>query len=323
MAEYNGFFRRLIGSRIFGEFYLLDSGSLTPRYVFSDLHTDTEAVISLAEFCQEHDTPFLYTVLPAKALYDEDFTKYGLSQNKEALTDVFVKDLDQAGVHCLDLRQMVKALNENPYDAFYYGDHHQTVSTGLEEARAVSAYLNDELGVYSDTQILKEENLHREYYEDCWVGESSRKTGVSYLGLEDYEYIAPVIPTSFHFTDPGRGIDLEGDFTVMVRDTFLNGTMSTEESRHYAYLYGNSAIQYITNNMQDRTRILVIKDSHSQVINPFLAMTVSEITSWDVRYNNNSLREYIASGDFDAVILMYSQTMFCRTLNGKYMFDLD
>ena len=50
-------------------------------------------------------------------------------------------------------------------------------------------------------------------------------------------------------------------------------------------------------------------------------MAVSTVVSWDLRYNTDSLRDYIAENDFDAVLVMYSESMINRNREGRFMFD--
>ena len=77
----------------------------------------------------------------------------------------------------------------------------------------------------------------------------------------------------------------------------------------------------IENEDLENGKILVIKDSFAQAVNPFLAMTAGTVVSWDLRYNTDSLRDYIAENDFDAVLVLYSESMINHHREGRFMFD--
>ena len=62
------------------------------------------------------------------------------------------------------------------------------------------------------------------------------------------------------------------------------------------------------NNLADENgkKILLIKDSFSVVVIPFLILETSDITVWDMRSNKDGLYQYIRDNDFDVVLLAYT-----------------
>ena len=90
---------------------------------------------------------------------------------------------------------------------------------------------------------------------------------------------------------------------------------------YYSYLFGNDPLQVIENKDQTEGNILIVKDSFGQSVNPFLALSAHTVTSWDLRGNDQSLKAYIADHDFDLVIVMYSETMIDRIIDGDFLFD--
>lgn len=64
--------------------------------------------------------------------------------------------------------------------------------------------------------------------------------------------------------------------------------------------------QIHNNNHINGPKVLIIKDSFSVVVVPFLSLTCQDITWWDMRDNENSLYEYIQNNDFDIVLLAYT-----------------
>ena len=68
----------------------------------------------------------------------------------------------------------------------------------------------------------------------------------------------------------------------------------------------------ITNNMAPNDkRILLIRDSFSCTLAPFLALDAKEITTIDLRhFTECSIEDYIKNGNFDLVIVAYNPSAF-------------
>ena len=64
------------------------------------------------------------------------------------------------------------------------------------------------------------------------------------------------------------------------------------------------------NNLDDGNgkKILIIKDSFSVVVIPFMILETSDITVWDMRTDQtkNGLYQYIKDNDFDVVLVAYT-----------------
>lgn len=61
--------------------------------------------------------------------------------------------------------------------------------------------------------------------------------------------------------------------------------------------------------MVSEGKILMLGDSYSQVVVPFLSLGVSDVSTLVLRGFNGSLRQYIEENDFDTVVILYAQFM--------------
>ena len=57
-------------------------------------------------------------------------------------------------------------------------------------------------------------------------------------------------------------------------------------------------------------KVLVIRDSYSDSLAPFLAEEFQEVHLFDLRYNNVSLKKYAADHEIDQVLVLYSANNF-------------
>ena len=82
-------------------------------------------------------------------------------------------------------------------------------------------------------------------------------------------------------------------------------------SQYSAYLYGDHSVVSITNNLaKNDFKILVIGDSFSSTIVPFLAMGVRQVDKIDNRYFNVSIESYVEKNKPDMIIVEYNAAIF-------------
>jgi hypothetical protein len=65
----------------------------------------------------------------------------------------------------------------------------------------------------------------------------------------------------------------------------------------------------------DAPKVLVVRDSYSDSLAPFLTENFSEVHLFDLRYNNTPVTMYAAQNGFDAVVVMYSTANFLTDAN--------
>ena len=54
----------------------------------------------------------------------------------------------------------------------------------------------------------------------------------------------------------------------------------------------------------------MVRDSYSDSLAPFLAEEFQEVHLFDLRYNNMSLKQYVADNEIDQVLVLYSGNNF-------------
>ena len=69
---------------------------------------------------------------------------------------------------------------------------------------------------------------------------------------------------------------------------------------------GAGSLTEIHNNNVEGKKILIIKDSFSVVVIPFLSLATSDVVVWDMRTTSEGLYNFIEQNDFDVVLLAYT-----------------
>ena len=181
-------------------------------------------------------------------------------------------------------------------DSFYRTDHHWSTMgaalayQALETALTVSAALPDgPLKLESDS-----------FYGTTW----------SSAGAHWVE------PDSIYTWVDGAGFSVTAYHTGAAQPGVLyDRSKLTAKDKYAMFLGGNQPLCVIENPAASGGRLLVVRDSYADSLAPFLAGDWQEVHLWDLRYNLNSLRQYVADNGIDQVLVLYSAANFASDTN--------
>lgn len=296
--------------------YVTDDKIIWSRADETSTDYEVDQTVALKKQLDSRGIDLLYVNAPTKYLHDEDFEKeFDVSTYSNRNADRFLQRIEEQGVNCLDLRQEIDREGINIKDMFYHTDHHWTVPTGLWATKHVMEKLNEDYG-YDISGDLYEENAFRsQLIEKCWLGEQGVKVGSSYVGLDDFTVVVPAYDTEFQISNPyveqlQEGVD--GDFNSLINYQLYESqdNVYTKGSYHYSYIPWGGTFTTIHNaNATDKKKVLLLGDSYSQVVEPFMALGVSDVTMVVMRNFGGNLMDYIDENDFDTVIILYAEFM--------------
>ena len=124
----------------------------------------------------------------------------------------------------------------------------------------------------------------------------------------------PDTPGHFHLTDPVAGKEMEGGFEVFLHEELLEQNLfSGKGSPYYYYMRGNDALINIDNRDLEKGSLLIIKDSFSNVVVPYLSLTSAHVTVWDMRENQEILSYLEEHPEIENVIVMYTISMSVKS----------
>ena len=156
--------------------------------------------------------------------------------------------------------------------------------------------------------------------------------GITPVPLEEYE--KTTVSTEFlgtTYSSSGAGWVTPDNIDIYVPEEGVNvtvyptgkpeaGALYNEEKLavkdKYAYFMGgNTPLAVIKTEHTDAPKILVVRDSYSDSLAPFLTAHFSEIHLFDLRYNNTPITAYAAENDIDTVVVLYSLANFLTDNN--------
>ena len=239
-----------------------------------------ENVDLLDEYCRETGRDFLYVILPGKPFSDEELQHFGISCQRNATADRFREGLEEKGIPFLDARSLFRG---DFYDMFYKTDHHWTAEAGLRTASAIVRTLNRRYGYSLREELLDPARYSKEVLPDFWTGEMGQKIFAANSRIrDDLVLLTPDFPVHLTGTDYESGRKISGGFDILTDPKGLRNDNNRSVSPYYYYLGGNGMIELENDDISEGS-LLVIKDSFSNAMLPFLSLASGHITAWDMR----------------------------------------
>ncbi|GHU70686.1 membrane protein [Spirochaetia bacterium] len=270
-----------------------------------DITTPAAALYEFNDFLADSDIGFLYVQSPHKISKEDKII--GASDFSNENADELLKALLLRHISYLDLRENIRQENLDHHSLFYKTDHHWKAETGLWAAGIIAEYLNVNNGFDIDLEVFDPKQYRYDVYADWFLGSAGKKVTLVQTPPEDISLIYPRFNTSFSSKIPSKNIDTEGAFDIFYDYRQVNEVDYYNLSPYVAYLYGDVPNVIIRNNfLYDNKRILVIKDSFVNCVNPFLSLGIEYVEVLDMRHFTGSVKTYIKQHKPDMVIVMYN-----------------
>ena len=190
-------------------------------------------------------------------------------------------------------------LQHKDEDIYYRTDHHWTSLGAFYGANAIFEALGLEpleLSDYEKTTVT-----------DQFYGTIYSTSGVRWVRPDSIDTYIPadgVHVTSWFGAQPSEG-SLYVDHYLSVKDK-------------YSYFLGGQQQPLCvieSDKAPDGPKVLIIRDSYSDSLAPFLTERFSEVHLFDPRNNLTSVKDYVAQNDIDSVIVLYSFQNFATDQN--------
>ena len=261
----------------------------------SDLEKNAGYVNALVD---NVDVPVYFGIIPSAASIWADRLPEGApTADEKAIIDWLYQAVQ---THTIDLYSVLAAHQSE--ELYYRTDHHWT-SLGAYYGYTA---LMDAMGL--DPVPLEAHG--KVTVSDQFYGTLFSSSGVRWLPpdhIDRYVSAEGVTVTAYP-----NGVPEPGSLYV---DSFLE-----VKDKYSSFLGGNKPLCVIETTHTDAPKILVIRDSYSDSLAPFLTQNFSEIHLFDPRMNLTSVKDYVAQNDIDAVVVLYSISNFVS--EGSHLFVL-
>ena len=296
--------QKALGVDLANGVYRLKNGAVT--FILSELkpfdEDQLESIRSFSDRASRKGMEKLYVVMPQKACsLDYPFTARGVTDYSDSI-DAYRKGVfSQAGYEVLDLHDSIHAQGLNHLDLYFLSDHHWKLTTGLWAAGEIAGALG------MDTSFYAPEQYTIRNYEKFFLGSAGKRVGTAFSPVDDVELPIPAFDTQYELEIPSKEIVRKGSFseTVVFEDEAVLDYFHSTPYR--ILLKGDHPILTIRNKaLPDGKKVLMIKDSYSDCVAPYLAATCSELVMIDPRYYEQSIVQLVEDGAFDVLLIAQS-----------------
>jgi hypothetical protein len=274
----------LLGKKENNEIIYGKNNYLFDKFEQVDEENLNKNINTLKSFINISRTNVNLMIIPESFTIYNDYLPYGIDLVDEEtyINNIYNEFNKLNNVNTIDI---LKTLNNNKDEyIFYKTDHHWT---------SLGAYLAyKEFSISNDLIPVEKYNL-AEHKVENFLGTYFSKS--KNFNVEE-DYILYYDTTN---------IEISIDNQIF---TSLNDDSKWSSSDKYsAFLRGNNGLTLIkNNNIQDNSKILVIKDSYANSFVQFLINNYNEVYVVDLRSFIGSFNEFFLNNNFDNILIMYS-----------------
>ena len=239
------------------------------------------------------DVPVYFGIIPSSSeIWSDRLPKGAPTADEKAIIDTLY---DTVQTYTIDLYSALEAHKDE--EIYYRTDHHWTSLgayygyTALMEAMGMEPIPLDE-----SAKVTVSDSFYGTIFSSSgvrWVAPDHIDRYISGDGLK---------VTSYFDSTP-----TEGSLYV---DSYLD-----KKDKYSSFLGGNQPLCVIQTQHTDAPKVLVIRDSYTDSLAPFLTQNFSEIHLFDPRMNLNSVKAYVEENQIDQVVVLYSISNFVSTKN--------
>ncbi len=319
LVDLHSFKEHLLGTRVIdkGETLVVRSDAETLLGYFQsplseeELRQKTEKILEVQKCTEENGGHFLYGSIPVNPFYEQipgNVTSCN-QENKEKLRET----LQNAGVPVLLFDAALQEAGLSPEEMFFFTDHHWRPRAGFIAAGAVGKELKARYGFAFDPACSDIGNFNIVTYPDWFLGSYGKKVGTwfTWRGADSFDLITPRFETDLSETDSEHSETRRGRFeeSVLFPEHMKRNLYYTNS--YLTYCGGDYRLQIITNHQKpDGAKVLLIRDSYSCVLAPFLVLQFGELHIVDDREGSYppgekvEIYEYIRKERFDYVLVV-------------------
>ena len=319
--------RRLIQDTVGGNTVArLSNGTLnfvnldSPTVPGEDVAARAENTAELARALRAQGIPYLYVAAPQKLQRGVQLLPEGVTEGGNAYCDAYLENLSRLGVDYLDLRPAFEG-NGIYSSWFFRTDHHWKPEAAFFAWQNLTAVMADRYGFTTDPSLTDPASWSTTVLEDFFLGSQGKRVGTLYAGVDDFTIYTPQFATDLTYANADGSFTRTGPFErsvcfperVEARDWF-GGNPYTY------YSGGDYGLATMTNHKNpEGPRVVLIRESFSCALAPFLALSCSELTTIDLRHFSGDLMDTISALEPDLVLTLY--TASTTGLDNMFAFD--
>lgn len=252
----------------------------------------------VSQFAQKAGVPVYFSLIPGPATIWADCLPTGAPNYDQK--QIIDRAATAAGATWFD--SYTPLWTHRTEDIFYRTDHHWTSLgayygyTALAEAMGLTPV---PLSAYTKTTVSEE-----------FYGTVFSSSGVRWVKPDTMDtYVPDTGITVTSYTYDNKGLPVEEPRALYVK-SFLD-----LKDKYSMFLGGQQPLGVVRTQNSDAPKLLLVRDSYTDSMVPFLTPHFSEIHVVDLRYYKLSISDYIAKNGIDSAVVLYSVPNFSSDSN--------
>ncbi len=268
--------------------FLCEGERLIEAFDEADMDDFDFKLSSIDALAKNNSIPVYFALVPSAAEIYSDMLPTGAPNCSQlALIEYAYSSVSAANVDIYSA--LATHRDEN---IFYRTDHHWTTLGAYYGYTAIAEAMGFEP---VDITSYTEEVVSTEF-----LGTTFSASGFAWVKPESISRYVP--QGDMVITNYPSGSPVEG---TMYDESFLTA------KDKYSYFYGgNTPLLKIETGKEGLPSLLIVRDSYMDSLSPYLTEHFSTIHIVDLRYNNASLKAYIAQNNIDNILVCYSVPNF-------------
>ena len=314
--EFYSWLQRLMDKREIGNFaYIKDeNGFLHYNSFFREadpkLFDYALRVKRMQDDIASRGTKLLFVLAPSKYIPGVTRLRPGLSANDPAEeAETLLIYLNRLGVQTLDLGGYLPGEGLRYEETFFRTDHHWTIPAAFEASKLLFDTLNQRFGANLDGKSLERDQYKTVTYPQGMLGSMGRRTGVNFVGLEDFTALWPLYDNQYTrdtLEENGTMTHTEGstEDTLLMLETLEQDRGVYRDSMYSLYLNGVRSYDRILNKTNpQRPSVFFLRDSYFSPVMTFLAPCFGKTEAMWLLEDQMDIESFVKENEFDYIIL--------------------
>lgn len=282
------------GKKENNDVYYCEGGTLIERFTSPDDDTLKQKVEYVNALNDKLDVPVYFAIIPgaAEIWRDKLPANAPCDSQKELIDKVYswseAENVDMYGALAPHAGEYI----------FYRTDHHWTSRGAYYGYTALMDAMGMEANPISNYDVKD--------VSDSFLGTVYSTSGFTWVKPDSIQT----------FVDPYDGLEITNYPQGKPIDGMMYDTLYLDKKDKYSMFFGGiTPLLEIDTGNEGLPSLLIIRDSYTDSLTPFLLEHFSEIDIIDLRYNNTDISQYIEEHDIDSVLVCYSAYNFSIDTN--------
>ncbi len=299
---------KLIGKKENNDVYFCDDSTLISRFDEPNWTRVDKNVTQIDKFIDKVDVPVAVGLIPTQAYVWADKLPEGAPNYDQR--EVWSKVADVLSGKATLVDGLWSTLSEHKDEAIFYRTDHHWTSLGAYYGYAA---VMDSLGL--GDQVVPLSDYTKTTVSTEFYGTVFSSSGVRWVKPDEMDTYVP----EDGITVSSQTCDAQWNVLTDEPRPLYDKSYLEKKDKYSMFLGGNQPLAVVKTGNTDKPKLLIIRDSYTDSLVPFLTPHFSEIHLIDLRYCKAAASDYVTKAGIDQVLILYSVPNFSTDANFPFL----